>query len=341
MDIKTQRKLVAILRVLRSSGSPMGSERIAHDLELAGTPLTERTIRNYLAHADALGWTENLGRRGRRITNAGAREVERALVIDKVGFVAARVEELAYQMDFDTHTRKGKVILNFTTVPIADIRSALAAMDGAFQARLGMGHLCILGMPGERIGGFQVPKGCCAIGTVCSVTINGLLLRARIAATSRFGGLLELEKRQPKRFVQLIAYDGTTLDPLEIFIRGHMTSVAQAALTGSGIVGASFREIPVSCLAEARRLTGEAERVGLGGVLVIGNPGQPLLDIPVGQGRVGVVVFGGLNPVAAIVESGIAVTSTAMCTLCDYTNLVDFGQLPKLLSSKGVPSHGN
>ncbi|HOE66935.1 MAG TPA: NrpR regulatory domain-containing protein [Candidatus Hydrogenedentes bacterium] len=336
MDIKTQRKMVSILRVLRSDESPMGSERIAHDLELAGAPLTERTIRNYLALADALGWTENLGRRGRRITSAGIREVERALVMDKVGFIAARVEELAYQMDFDPHTRKGKVILNITTFPLADVRAAFAAMDEVFRAGLGMGHLCALAFPGERLGGIQTPKGCCAIGTVCSVTINGLLLRARIAATSRFGGLLELEKRQPKRFVQIITYDGTTLDPLEIFIRGHMTSVAQTAQTGSGFVGASFREIPMSCLGEARRLISEADRVGLGGVLVVGNPGQPLLDVPVTQGRVGLIVFGGLNPIAAVVETGIAVTSTAMCALCDYPSLVDVAQLPNLFSAKGI-----
>ncbi len=330
-DIRTQRKMLQILRCLRDLQTPAGSERLAEELRGAGSDFSERTVRNYLGQADALGWTENLGRRGRRLTEAGLREVERALVIDKVGFVAARVEELAYRMDFDAATGKGKVILNVTTVPAADIRPALEELRRVFDARLGMGRLAALAGPGAMLGGFRVPKDAYAIGTVCSVTINGIFLRAHIAVTSRFGGLLELERQEPKRFVQIINYDGTSLDPLEIFIRGHMTSVEQAARTGSGTVGASFREFPMTALSAARALAQRAEDAGLGGVLRIGSPGQPLLDIPVGQGRVGLVVYGGLNPIAAIVESGIAVTSTAMCTLCDYDTLTDYNQLAGLL----------
>ena len=90
VDPKTRRRMVAILRVLRHANEPVGSERIAEELSLSGIDLSERAVRNYLAQADSLGWTENLGRKGRKLTAQGRREVDHALVMDKVGFVAAR-----------------------------------------------------------------------------------------------------------------------------------------------------------------------------------------------------------------------------------------------------------
>ena len=326
-DIKTRRRMTAILRALSDAAGPIGSDRLAETLRLSGLELSQRTIRNYLAQADAAGWTNNLGRRGREITDRGLREVEGALVIDKVGFVAARVDELAYQMSYDAASRGGKVILNITTLPLKDLRPAIAAMTKVYEADLGMGRLALLARGGDRIGDFRVPRRHVAIGTVCSVSINGIFLRASIATASRFGGLLELEGGVPRRFTQIINYDGSSLDPLEIFIRGHMTSVTQAARTGSGMLGASFREVPLVALPEVRRLAAVSRKAGLGGLLAIGSPNQPLLDIPVGQGRVGLVVCGGLNPVAAVVEAGIGVTSTAMSTLCDYEQLMDYTEL--------------
>ena len=66
------------------------------------------------------------------------------------------------------------------------------------------------------------------------------------------------------------------------------------------MVGASFREVPVVALPAVQRLAALSESVGVGGVMAIGQPNHPLLDIPVAHGRVGIVVSGGLNPVAAV-----------------------------------------
>lgn len=336
MDIKTRRKMIAILRVIHNAPKPLGSQRIAESLALGGIDLGERTVRNYLAQADELGWTENLGRRGRRLTPLGVQEIDGALVVDKVGFVAARVDTLAYQMTFDPVAGKGKVILNISTIAARDVRPAIQELIQVYDADLGMGRKLAVGGPGDQVGDFYVPRGSFAVGTICSVSINGILLRANIAMTSRFGGLLQFEKGGPKRFTQIITYDGSSLDPLEIFIRGHMTSVAETARTGYGMLGASFREVPAVALPDARPLIDLSEKIGVGGVLAIGSPNQPLLDIPVAQGRVGLVVCGGLNPIAAVVEAGIAVTSTAMSTLCEFQELVDYTDLELVAAKKGA-----
>jgi repressor of nif and glnA expression len=319
--------MVAILRVLYNAPGPLGAERIALNLHNAGMDISERGVRTYLAEADACEWTRNLGRRGRFLTDAGRYEVDHAFVIDKVGFIAAKVDQLAYQMTLNPETRKGSVILNTATVQPKDIRAALRAMRRVYEANLCMGRLLAVAPAGEHIGLFHVPNGRCGIGTICSVNINGLLLRAGVATTSRFGGLVELKDGRPQRFTEIINYDGSSLDPIEVFIRGFMTSVGKAAKTGSGIIGASFREVPVAALPEVRRVAALSERLGLGGILALGGPNQPLLDVPVQQGRAGLIVCAGLNVMAAVVEEGIATTSAAMSSMCEYGALVDYREV--------------
>lgn len=323
-------RMLAILRVLRNAQGPIGGKHIAEQLELSGIELGERTIRNYLDHSDASGWTVNLGRRGRELTAAGLREVDEAMTVDRVGFVASKVDSLAYQMNFDPVQKKGKVILNISMVDVSDARAAFAEMARIYDAGFSMGRFVALGRAGERIGDVKVPRGKVAIGTICSVSINAIFLRANIQTTSRFGGLLQVENSQPKRFVEIINYDGSSLDPLEIFIRGHMTSVLQAAGAGSGRLGASFREVPMVALPEIRSCIELCNQIGLGGVMAVGHPGQPLLDVPVPQGRVGLIVCGGLNPIAAVVESGIVSSNAAMSTLCDFSQLIDYHKLASL-----------
>ena len=319
--------MVAVLRVLQDASKPLGGERVAEALRVSGIELSERTVRNYLSRADALGWTENLGRRGRRLTEKGKEEIQSALVVDKVGFIASRVDALAYEMDFDPTTRKGKVIINISTIAREDVSVALPILTRVFEAGYGMGRLAAIGQPGGLLGGFRVPLGRVAIATVCSVSINGIFLRASIATTSRFGGLLEIEGGRPLRFNEIISYEGSSLDPLEVFIRGYMTSVSDVAQTGSGMIGASFREVPAVALPEVHRLADLSAKIGIGGLMAIGGPNQPVLDIPVPNGRAGVILCGGLNPLAAVVESGIAVRNVAMSTLCEFDELADFTEL--------------
>ena len=67
--------MIAILRVLHDAEKSIGSERIANALGLSGIIISERAVRNYLAQMDGLGWTRNLGRRGRQLTEKGSAAV--------------------------------------------------------------------------------------------------------------------------------------------------------------------------------------------------------------------------------------------------------------------------
>jgi len=317
MDIETQRKIATILNVLGEVGKPLGSTRIARELQKRGIDLKERMVRYYLELMDAQGFTENLGRPGRRLTARGKREARLAVAVDRVGFVSSRVDELAFRQTYDLDTNTGAVILNVTSLASRDADKAARIVRRVIDAGLGMGERVARIGNGAQVSGVEVAKGTVAFGTICSVTLNGVFRARGIPMAARFGGLVEMQDGRPVRFSQIIQYDGTTIDPIEIFIRGGMTRVADAARTGTGVIGVGFREIPAVALPAALEVIERVEAARVGGVLMVGAPGKPVLDVPVSQGRVGLVVAAGLNPMAAVAEAGIATEDRAMAVLCD------------------------
>ncbi|RJP69011.1 MAG: DUF128 domain-containing protein [Candidatus Abyssobacteria bacterium SURF_17] len=327
MSEKTEKQRLAILRILQESDTPLSSSTIADRLLATGHDMSERTVRLYLRSLDEEGLTANMGRRGRIVTHRGSEELSSARIIERVGFLAAKIDQMTYRMTFDLSTQKGSVVVNVSVIENSHVECTVPLIRKVFTAGYAMGRLIALFSPGERIGDATVPHGMIGIGTVCSITINGVLLAHGIPTYSKFGGLLELENYKPTRFVEAIYYEGSTLDPLEVFIRSGMTDCAGAAETGSGRIGASFREAPADCREQVIALAHRLERVGLGGFMTVGWPSQPLLEIPVQQERVGAVIMGGLNPIAILEENGIRTQSRALAALADYETLFPYDEL--------------
>ena len=309
----------AILKVLSEIREPAGATRIGVELGRAGINLSPRTVRFHLRQLDEQGLTELISpRAGRVISEAGREELAHANIVERVGFIDARVDELAYQMDFSFEKSAGTIIMNTAVILKRELSRSLAQMEPVFEKDLGMGGLLALAYPGETLGRLTIPPDCIGIATVCSVTINGILVRHGIPVVSRYGGLLEIRNFKPVRFVELIEYKGTTLDPLEAFIAARMTKVREAARTGEGIIGASFREVPANARAAVKKLHTRMQAASLGGIFAIGEPHRPLCGIPVPDGRTGVITTAGLNPVAALQESGARIPLRSLASLEDY-----------------------
>ncbi len=318
------RKALAILRILDQAREPMGSSRLATELTAYGIDLTERAVRYHLQRLDEEALTVSRGRQGREITEAGRDELADARVSDKVSLVISRLEALAYETTLDLATRRGKVVLNISMLPQEALQAAVAAMRSVFLSRLCTSDLVAIYEAGQPVGDTIVPSGMVGIGTVCSVTINGILLSHGIPMHSEFGGLLELAGYEPLRFTDIIHYGGTSLDPLEVFIKGKMTSVTQAARGGSGKVGAGFRIISAAARDQFVQIADEMAQAGIHGVAAVGRPSQSLLEIPVPLDRVGVILYAGLNPGAAVEEAGIETINKAMTALVDFSDLTSF-----------------
>lgn len=321
--------MLSILKILEKYTDVIGSREISRQLKLHGIDITERTVRYHLRILDERGYTEVFGKEGRKITEKGRLELKHALVSEKVGFVISKIETLSYQTTLDLKTLNGNVILNISYFPEERLKSAIKILTPVFSSPYVMSDRIIFAHGGEKIGDVLIPEGKIGVGTVCSVTINGIFLKAGIPVRSRFGGVVETGNGKPTRFISLISYEGSSLDPLEIFIRSKMTDVLGAVKNHSGRILASFRDIPVVCIDEAKRLSKEIADKGIGGILLIGGANKPLLEIPVGIDKVGMVIVGGLNPIAAIEESGIQTESKAMSTLYEYSKLKRFKDLVK------------
>lgn len=330
MKARCDRIKLAILKVLQCLGGPAGSTRIMEELTAMGIDLQPRTVRFYLGLLDEEGLTRFVSRRqGRELTDEGAEELAHANVVDKIGFVAARVDSLGYRMSFDLASGTGTIITNVAVIHKGVLAMALREVRRVFVKGLTMGYRMALAHEGEKLAGFTVPPKHVAIGTVCSVTMNGILLDQGIPVTSRYGGLVELDGGVPQRFVELIDYQGTTLDPLEILIKANMTQVHKCTQTNRGIIGVSFREVPSVALGDIRRIRQEMVRHGLDGTLMIGKPNLPLLDLHVAEGRTGMLVIGGLNPIAALYETGVRLSVLSLAGLEDISRFVPYQDLTR------------
>ncbi|MFA5054942.1 MAG: NrpR regulatory domain-containing protein [Dehalococcoidia bacterium] len=325
MGFETQdveRKVISILRILSGSEEPLGARIIANRLKDYGIDLGERAVRYHLKLTDERGLTSLVGRDGRVLTKQGEEELSAALVKDKVGLAISKIELLAFRTNFDAGKRSGPVPVNISFFPEKKFGKALAAMKPIFDAGLCVSKLVIVARGGEKIGEFTVPKGRIGFATVCSIMINGAMLKAGIPMDSRFGGILQVRDRKPVRFIELVHYAGSSLDPSEVFIRAKMTSVRSIIKTGNGKILANFREIPAMCKETVESVVSGLKEAGLGGLLVMGNISEPVCEVPVELNRIGMILIGGMNPVAAAEESGIEADNRAMSTVVDYQRLI-------------------
>jgi repressor of nif and glnA expression len=324
---EVKRKEHLILKILNDSTQPLGARIISRHLRERGVNLGERAVRYHLKLLDERGLTRLVSRDGRLITELGIEELSNALVRDKVGFAIARIELLAFRTEFDWQKNSGLVPVNVSFFPKNRLEKALQAMKPVFDAGICVSNLVAIAREGESIGELTVPRGKVGLGTVCSIVINGTLLKAGVPMDSRFGGILQIRNHQPFRFVELIHYAGSSLDPSEVFIRAGMTSVGDAAKTGNGKILANFREIPALCCPIAEDVVSRLKEAGLGGLMVMGKTSEPVCEIPVELNRVGMIFIGGLNPVAAAEEAGIQADNYAMSTVMEYQKLIKFEEV--------------
>ena len=324
---EVERKVLSILRILSDSHEPLGARVIAHRLKDYGVELGERAVRYHLKLMDERGLTRLVGRDGRLITEVGVDELGDALVRDKVGLAIARIELLAFRTEFDWEKGTGSVPVNVSFFPKANFGRALQAMRPAFADELCVSDMVAVAHEGEQLGELVVPENSVGLATVCSVVINGTLLKAGVPTDSRFGGILQIRNHQPLRFVELIHYAGSSLDPSEVFIRARMTAVRDVAKRGEGKILANFREIPAACRPIVEKVMARLKEVGLGGLMVMGNTSEPVCEMPVELNRIGMVLTGGLNPVAAAEEAGIEAENYAMSTVMEYSNLIKFSEV--------------
>jgi repressor of nif and glnA expression len=236
-------------------------------------------------------------------------------------FTNHRIEEYALRVTYRPEEDAGAIIYNLSLVESGDLEFTLSIMKEAHRAGITINDRLRVAGPGEQIGGYTVPEGRHAVCTMCSITLDALLLQRGIPINPIGGGIVEVDERVAQRFTSMILYRDTTLDPLEVLISQETTSILDVMHSGSGNILANIRE----CHMEAESLMGsvldELAAIGFSGILDIGAPNVPLLGVPVSAEYVGVAMVGGTNALAAVRETGRPVVTRALKGLIDVREM--------------------
>ena len=317
-----ERKVILILKILNESPESLGARVIARKMAEQNVKLGERAVRYHLKLMDERGLTKLIGRRdGRVITDLGLEEINNARVQDKIGLSISRIDVLSFKTTFNLKKKRGLVPVNISFFPQGQFQKAIAAMKPAFKKKLAISDRVAIARAGKSLGDIAVPEGKVGLATMCSILINGVLLKQGIPIDSKFGGILQVRNSEPLRFVELIHYSGSSLDPSEIFIRGKMTSVKDVVKKGEGKILANFREIPAISRTLVEDIMDDFAKAGINGVLSIGSVGNPIGQTNVDLNKVGMILVGGLNPVAKAHEEGFDVDNKAMSTVMEFEDL--------------------
>jgi repressor of nif and glnA expression len=154
------------------------------------------------------------------------------------------------------------------------------------------------------------------IATICSLSIDGLLINNGIMSNPKYGGLLELT--EPPLFIELISYNGSTVDPHKIFIAKNMTSIS--GNFGPNKILASFKEIPYIAREYAVDLLDTLDKIGFS-IYKIGKPREVTYNAKAENYNFGVVAGSGLNSIAAVRERGVDIHVKAIEQLMPFENM--------------------
>lgn len=313
--IRTERKVVELLRILKDQAEPIGAKRLSELMAERGFVLSDRAVQYYLRYLDENGFTFKVGNHGRVLTDLGRSETDKALVDDRTGFIISKLERLAFRSTFDPETGTGDVAYNLSIVPEERLDEVLTAFDAVIRAGYGFfSHYLVL----DRHP--RVPPGSVGLVTVCSITMDGVFQHNGIPVHVAYGGTLQVLDRQAVGFNDLIGYRGTTIDPLALFISSGRTSIGSLVEHGSGVALANIRQVPDSAEEQVNDLIRSLRAAGFVFPVTMGHQ---VFNAPPDPYRHSIVAFSGMNLPGLVRELGIPLTTEIGAGNVPYSRIID------------------
>jgi repressor of nif and glnA expression len=231
------------------------------------------------------------------------------------------IEEYAMQVTYDPVAGTGRIVYNLSLVRTQDLAPVLEVIRIACRSGVCASDQIRVVPEGETVDGFAIPEGQTGICTLCSVTLDGILLKRGVPLHPIGGGVVEIVNRVPRRFTHLIHYDQTTIDPLQVLIAEEISSVSEVIRSGNGTILANIRECHMEAEPLVAELLDDMGKSRFVGVLEVGLPNSPLLGVQISPQYMGVVAVGGTNPIAAVREAGYPVVTRAMRGMSDAAEM--------------------
>ncbi len=228
----------------------------------------------------------------------------------KIPFLLSKSWNLIQQVNFDIEKRKGNIISNISYLKKEDLDSALEIMEKTYNDNPKYIN------PYYNIVSHPTDDDKVGIATICSLSIDGLLINNGIMSNPKYGGLLELT--EPPLFIELISYNGSTVDPHKIFLSKNMTSITLPNTPNK--ILASFKEIPYIAREYAVDLLDTLNKIGFS-IYKIGKPREVTYNAKAENFNFGIVAGSGLNTIAAVREKGIDVEIKAIEKLMPFEKM--------------------
>lgn len=229
----------------------------------------------------------------------------------QVKFLLSKAWNLISMVDFDLETQEGNIIANISHINKEDTEDTIDLFTEVMSKPEYCASKYFKIIP-------NLMEGKTSIATVCSLTIDGILNKKGIPSAPKYGGILETHAKNP-RFIELTAYNGSSIDPHEIYLTKGMTSVLEA-VKSNGRILASLKEIPYIARPDVLEILDDVKKTGFS-ILKVGKPSELIYNAKVEKYHAGIITPGGLNPIAAISEAGIHVEPKAAETMLDISQM--------------------
>ena len=315
---RSERKSVEMLRILSEQQHPLGAKRLSELLAERGFMMSDRAVQYYLQYLDEKGFTRKVGNKGRVLTTEGLSEAKDALVDDRMGYIISRLEQLSFNVSFDPKTLTGDIAYNLTYVPYDEIEKVTKAYDEVVAG----GYTFFRGYS-ITDNDPRLPPDTVGFISACSITMDGVLQNNGIGVDIVYGGRFRITDNRPVCFEDLIAYRGTTIDPLSLFINAGLTSVQRLVHTGSGVALANVRQVTVQAKERVEEIVDDMAACGF--VRPVGVGTSPF-NLPSNPYRLSIVFFSGMNLVANAIECNCNITTDIGAGIIPFSKIADGGR---------------
>jgi len=222
----------------------------------------------------------------------------------KIKSVLSKMFNNMAKITYDINKEDGDVIVNVGYVEEKYYADVIEILKEAYKRGLGISNRF----------GIKEEDGLIKISTICASTLDGIFSNYGIPIIPRYGGVLEIGEEKD-RFIDIISYEGSSLDPHEVFF--NKVDCETSILAG-------FREIPM-CARED--LVDLVRTLGWSGIKEIGRPNNEVYGVDVEKDMCGVVTIGGMNPLAMIKEHEIPIKIKALHEIVKFSELVEYDEI--------------
>lgn len=254
-----ERRRHDLLRLI-DENEPIGSIRLVDLMQRRGYSIKDRTIRLMLSELDEENLTEKVTGKGRQLTPAGRKELERGDVSGRLERVRERIATLTSEVTYDPAEDGGEVVAGTGRVSPGDVDEAFELLTALHESPIGP---VLVAVTDEGAAGVE-------IAIPSSITLDGVLLSRGINARLVTAGLVEYDGTIT-RYIDAISGEGSTMDVVRLLVEADRTDVDAVLDDREGVLIVDNREFPLTRFEEAQDLS-TATRDRLGGVLTFRRP---------------------------------------------------------------------